>query len=323
MSGQLPSGPAEAAPRRTDEAPDTLWKRAWASGRVRWGGTIALLMLALCFGTLPWTLSRSSSLYYDLQNAHPDLAAPSREGVAMWLGTGDLGRSLLARCLLGGAISLLIGLVAAAISVVVGLAVGLYAGFKGGWVDGLLMRLVDVLYGLPYFLLIILLKVALEGPLARLTGSLPVASMIVLFAAIGSVSWLTMARVVRGQVLSLRGQPFVEAAIALGLPSRRIFMLHVLPNLVGPLIVYATLTVPQAILQESFLSFLGVGIQKPLPTWGALAGEARELALSPIHPRWWLLVYPCLMLGWTLLTLNFLGDGLRDVFDPKREAAKL
>jgi oligopeptide transport system permease protein len=276
-----------------------------------------------CVATMPWTLSRGSAFYFDAQRQLPALARPSGASPAQWFGSDLLGRGLLARCLLGGAISLLIGVASAVISVVLGVTVGLIAGFKGGMIDSGLMRFVDVLYGLPYFLLIILLKIAFERPLAVLLNSPQTASLVVLFAAIGLVSWLTMARVVRGQVLSLRSQPFIEATRALGLPASRVFLRHVLPNLIGPIIVYATLIVPQAILQESFLSFLGVGINPPLPTWGSLAGEAPQYALSTLNSRWWLLLFPCLMLGVTLLTLNFLGDGLRDVFDPKREAAKL
>jgi ABC-type dipeptide/oligopeptide/nickel transport system permease subunit len=148
------------------------------------------------------------------------------------------------------------------------------------------------------------------------------ANLVVLFAAIGLVSWLTMARVVRGQVLSLRSQPFIEACRAMGLKESRIFIKHILPNLVGPIMVYATLTVPSAILQESFLSFLGVGVNPPLPTWGSLASEG-VAQLSPVKVHWWLLVFPCTLLAVTLLSLNFMGDGLRDVFDPKKEAAKI
>jgi oligopeptide transport system permease protein len=171
------------------------------------------------------------------------------------------------------------------------------------------------MYGLPYILLVILLQVAFgEG---RIRG------VVVLFIAIGLVSWLTMARVVRGQVLSLRAQPFIEAARASGLTETRIFFRHLLPNLVGPIAVYATLIVPQAILQESFLSFLGIGIQDPLPTWGSLASHGLLQALNPVNSHWWMLVFPCSLLAVTLLSLNFLGDGLRDVFDPKREAAKI
>jgi oligopeptide transport system permease protein len=229
---------------------------------------------------------------------------------------------MLSRCLLGGACSLAIGLIAAAISVFLGVTIGLLAGYRGGWLDALLMRSVDILYGLPYVLLVILLKIALERPLSALLGG-QAANFVVLFLAIGLVSWLTMARVVRGQVLSLRAQPFVEACRAAGLPQWRIFTHHLLPNLVGPITVYATLIVPSAILNESFLSFLGIGIQPPIPTWGALASDGLLPALNPINQRWWMLVFPCLLLAITLLSLNFCGDGLRDVFDPKREAAKI
>jgi ABC-type dipeptide/oligopeptide/nickel transport system permease subunit len=215
-----------------------------------------------------------------------------------------------------------VGVAAATISVLLGVTVGLIAGFRGGLVDSALMRTVDILYGLPYILLVILFKIAFEAPLSRLFGSAQAANLVVLFSAIGLVSWLTMARVVRGQVLSLRGQPFIEATRAMGLPARRVFMKHILPNLVGPITVYATLTVPQAILQESFLSFLGVGVNAPLPTWGSLASEAVQ-SLSPVRVYWWMLIFPCILLVVTLLSLNFMGDGLRDIFDPKREGAKI
>lgn len=303
------------------EAPDTLWRRIWASGRVRWGGAVLLVIFCLCVLTLPWTMSRGSTLYYDGQLYPPREAAAGE--FARWLGTDELGRSILARSLLGGTISLAVGIAAAAISVALGLTVGLIAGFKGGWVDSLLMRSVDVFYGLPYFLLVIMFKIAFERPLEILLGDATTANLVVLFLAIGLVSWLTMARVVRGQVLSLRGQPFIEAARALGLPPIRIFLRHILPNLIGPITVYATLIIPQAILQESFLSFLGVGVKVPVPTWGSMASTALPYATDPVKPLWWMLVPPCGLLVVTLLSLNFLGDGLRDVFDPKKEAAKL
>jgi ABC-type dipeptide/oligopeptide/nickel transport system permease subunit len=197
------------------------------------------------------------------------------------------------------------------------------------------MRTVDVMYGLPYILLVILLKIGMETPLVngfeRLQkhvlhvdwfSSAQAANLVVMFLSIGLVSWLTMARVVRGQVLALRGLPFVEAARAMGLPQRRIFLKHVLPNLIGPITVYATLTVPSAILQESFLSFLGVGVKLPLPTWGSLASDG-VAALSPVKFYWWMLLFPCLLLMAALLALNFLGDGLRDWLDPKKDAGKL
>ncbi len=298
--------------------------RARESGRLLWGGGFLLVMLILCLGSLPWTTSRerASSLYFDHQDTSRSYAQPSTGDVSLLLGADRLGRSLLGRALAGGAISLGIGVMAAGVAVLLGLTVGLLAGFAGGWVDNLLMRLVDVLYSLPYVLMVILIKIALEPALAGLMPS-QAANLVVLFLAIGLVSWLTMARVVRGQVLSLRSQPFVEAAAALGLPRYRILLRHVLPNLAGPVIIYATLTVPQAILQESFLSFLGIGIQPPMPTWGLLASEGLADGLNPVNSRAWLLVVPCALLALTLLSLNFVGDALRDILDPRREQEKL
>jgi ABC-type dipeptide/oligopeptide/nickel transport system permease subunit len=299
--------------------------RVLANSRVRLGGGILLAILLICLIALPWTFWQTGSdFYYDFQHQnagqwHPRLSPP-------WaiLGSTKLGQSLLGRCLLGGVISLTIGVAAAAVSVVLGVLVGVIAGYRGGWIDGLLMRTVDVLYGLPYILMVVLLKIALEHPLQRiLNASSQAVNLIVLFLAIGLVSWLTMARVIRGQVLSLRAMPFVDAARAVGTPQWRIFVYHLLPNLIGPITVYATLTIPSAILQESTLSFLGIGIQQPLPTWGSLASEGLSLALRPMDPHWWLLVFPCTLLATTLLSLNFLGDGLREVFDPKRRASNI
>lgn len=318
----------------TAEPPDRLWRRVVRSSHVTIGGSLLLIVFLLCVLTLPWTARQASGLYYDQQDPALPLEPPHARPVKLWFGTDSLGRSLLSRSLIGGVISLTIGVASAAISVTLGVVVGLVAGYRGGWVDSLLMRVVDVLYGLPYILLVILFKIALEHPLevvaerlhwgsSRWLSPTSTANLVVLFLAIGLVSWLTMARVVRGQVLSLRAQPFIEACRAIGMKERRIFSRHLLPNLVGPVIVYATLTVPVAILEESFLSFLGIGIQPPLPTWGSLASDGLSKALNPINSRWWLLVIPCAFLAVTLLSLNFLGDGLRDVFDPKREAAKV
>ena len=316
------------------EAPDRVWRRAMRSGRVVIGGIFLLVILLACLLTLPWTISSSSRLFYDQQDPAASLEPPALHPIDRFFGTDALGHSLLGRCLVGGLISLSIGIASAAIAVALGVSVGLVAGYRGGWTDAILMRSVDVLYGLPYILLVILFKIALERPLTRLMELLHwgsshwispsmSANLVVLFLAIGLVSWLTMARVVRGQVLSLRAQPFIEACRAMGLREWRIFTRHLLPNLVGPVIVYATLTVPTAILEESFLSFLGVGIQPPLPTWGSLASEGLSKALNPVNSRWWLLAIPCAFLAATLLSLNFVGDGLRDIFDPKREAAKI
>jgi ABC-type dipeptide/oligopeptide/nickel transport system permease subunit len=290
------------------------------------GGRIGLALLVViavpCVLSLPWSLGfyAEERLGAAWSEAAPSLTEP--------MGTDRLGRSLLWRCLLGGAISLSVGVAAAAIAVGIGTLWGMTAGFMGGRVDAAMMRAVDVLYGLPYILLVVLINVAfrpvVEDGLTWVTGSAvagSIANVVTLLLAIGSVSWLTMARVVRGQALSLANQPFVEAARCLGMPTRRILFRHVLPNLTGPIIVYATLTIPQAILQESFLSFLGIGIQPPVPSWGNLASEGTTefttLMINPAGMRWWLLVFPCLLLSMTLLGLNLLGDDLRDRLDPR------
>lgn len=255
-----------------------------------------------------------------------DEPEPSAEEVAasrpfFVLGTDKLGRDLLVRCLAGGGVSIGIGLSAALMSVVIGTLYGALAGYVGGRVDSAMMRIVDVLYGLPYLLFVVLLAVAGDAMIDRLgeisAGTRTLLEVVVLLVAIGGLSWLTMSRVIRGQVLSLKAQPFMEAARAMGVPVRRQFLRHLLPNLLGPIIVYATLTVPQAILQESFLSFLGIGVRPPLPSWGNLASEGLQ-ELNPVRIRLWLLLYPCLLLGTTLLALNFVGEGLREAFDPKR-----
>ncbi len=271
------------------------------------------------------------------------------------MGRDQFGRSVLWRCLLGGAISLGVGLASALFAVSLGVIWGAIAGNAGGRTDAAMMRTVDVLYGLPYILLVVLLDLVMPriylgvtGPLLELADYLAsIASRVLalgpdwqrldglrgtvqsahvvdvasLLIAIGLVSWLTMSRVIRGQVLSLRAQPFVEAARASGAGPLHILRWHLLPNLVGPIIVYTTLTVPAAILQESFLSYLGIGIAPPTPSWGNLAAEgARELQLLAGRDttiRWWLVVWPCLLLGVTLLALNFIGDALRDRLDPK------
>jgi len=226
-------------------------------------------------------------------------------------GTDTLGRDMLARTLVGGCVSLGVGLAAAVVSVLVGTVWGLVAGDVGRGVDTVMMRVVDVLYGLPYILLVILLLVLFTQQVVwvRVTA---------LFLAIGGVSWLTMARVVRGQVLALREAEFIQAARAVGTRTTRIIFREMLPNLAGTILVCATLTVPLAILQESFLSFLGLGVPPPLASWGTLASDAIG-ALNPVQAYWWLMVFPCAFLGATLLGLNFVGDGLRDAFDPRAQ----
>lgn len=285
-------------------------------------GLAVLLLIAVpCIVTLPWSIER-----YDQQDlsADPPAQPPSR---AHPMGTDHLGRSILWRCALGGAISLLVGASAAGIAIVIGVAWGAIAGYVGGRTDAFMMRVVDILYGLPYILLVVLFDLAAHPTieaLASRTMRADVASgfadVVSLLAAIGGVSWLTMARVIRGQVLSLRAQPFVEAARACGFGPARVIFVHLLPNLIGPIVVYTTLTVPTAILSESFLSFLGIGVQPPLPSWGnlAAAGLPELHALSTAASvRWWLIFWPCALLGLTLLSLNFLGEALRQRYDPR------
>ena len=299
---------------------ELAWMRLRRSGRAMIGGGFLLLMLLACLVTLPWTASaaRGGRMYFDSQQVDQSRVGPTLGSATLVLGTDKFGRPLLGRVLIGGAISLGIGVMAAAVAVTLGVSVGLISGYAGGWIDNTLMRIVDVLYSLPYVLMVILMKMAMEPLLGRFFADKQAANLVVLFLTIGLVSWLTMARVVRGQVLSLRAQPFVEACRALGIPQWRILLRHLLPNLMGPVIVYATLAIPQAILQESFLSFLGIGIQPPLPTWGSLAGEGLPEGLNPVSSYWWLLVVPCVLLALTLLSLNSVGDALRDVLDPKR-----
>ncbi len=261
--------------------------------------------------------------------------------VRPWLGTDRMGRDLLVRVLVGGAVSLGIGTAAAAIAVVIGTLYGAVAGAIGGRIDAIMLRIVDVLFGLPYILLVVLLAVAVEGVAEALAVSAaqapedvsvlerwaasallehPVAlNVTTLLVAIGCVSWLSMARVIRGQVLSLKAQPFMEACRAIGVPARVQFFRHLLPNLAGPIIVYATLTVPAAILSESFLSFLGIGVREPLPSWGNLAADGLA-ELNPVRMRWWLLIAPCTLIGVTLILLNVLGESLRARLDPKGKA---
>jgi oligopeptide transport system permease protein len=281
--------------------PESPWKLAverWRRNRVAVAGAIVLLLMTFACLLLPPLLGLDPDRTQPaLRNLPPSATHP--------FGTDGVGRSLLARVLVGGRTSLLVGLASTAVSVVVGVTYGAVAGFYGGKLDEAMMRLVDFLYGLPYMFLVILIML-LFSETAR-------GEMLPVFLALGLVQWLTMARIVRGQVLTLRRQEFVLAAELLGASDARILARHVLPNVVGVIVVYATLMVPSVIILESFLSFLGLGVAL---SWGQLVSDGVAV-VNPIRSYWWLLVWPSSFLGLTLLSLNFIGDGLRDALDPK------
>ncbi|WP_223787945.1 ABC transporter permease [Marinicella meishanensis] len=256
-------------------------------------GLALLVLVLLMIGVGPWFGTQDpETIHWDHMAAAPD--------ATFWLGTDVMGRDVYMRTLLGGQVSLLVGLLASLVSVAIGVCYGMVAGFIGGKTDALMMRLVDVLYALPFLFLVILLMVFFGQHLW------------LLFIAIGCYLWLDMARIVRGQTLALKAQPFVEAAGAMGQSPMTILRRQILPNLKGVVVVYATLTIPQVIMIESFLSFLGLGLQDPMTSWGALVNEgASHMELAP-----WSLWFPALFLSMTLVGFNLLGDGLRDRWDP-------
>ena len=257
------------------------------------GGSI-LIILILCAIAAPWI----APYPYAYQDLDLGAAPPSAQHI---LGTDILGRDLFSRILYGARVSLLVGFVATGVALVIGVSWGIVAGFFGGTIDSVMMRIVDILYGLPFIIFVILLMV--------IFGS----NLWLLFGAIGAVEWLTMSRIVRGQVIGLKNQEFVLAAKAMGVSNFSMFRRHLLPNILGPIAVYATLTIPQVMLLESFLSFLGLGIQPPMSSWGTLIKDGVE----SMEEYSWLLIYPGITFTVTLFALNFFGDGLRDALDPK------
>jgi len=275
----------------------TLWSDAiyrLTRNKAAMFGALILFILILCAALAPWIAPYS----YSFQNLELGASPPSAAHI---LGTDVLGRDLLSRILYGARISLLVGFVATGVALVIGVSWGIIAGYAGGKVDSVMMRIVDVLYGLPFIIFIILLMVIFGR------------NLWLLFGAIGAVEWLTMARIVRGQVIGLKNQEFVMAAKAMGVSNLSMFRKHLLPNILGPIAVYATLTIPQVMLLEGFLSFLGLGIQPPMSSWGTLIKDGVE----SMEEYSWLLIYPGLTFTITLFALNFFGDGLRDALDPK------
>ena len=285
--------PAAAAPVEL-EAGHSPWSDAWRrlrKNRLAVAGAIVLLVLGvLCaFGPL---FAQS----YQEQNLDLGATPPS---AAHWLGTDTLGRDLFARILYGGRISILVGLVATFVALAIGVVYGAVAGFFGGKIDSVMMRLVDIMYALPFTIFVILLMVFFGR------------NIVLLFVAIGAVEWLTMARIVRGQILTIKKMEFIEAARSLGFGKRRIIFRHMIPNVLGPIIVYTTLTIPAVMLLEAFLSFLGLGVQPPMSSWGVLIKDGAE----KMEEFWWLLVFPGTAFSLSLFSLNFVGDGLRDALD--------
>ncbi|MBA2705918.1 MAG: ABC transporter permease [Blastocatellia bacterium] len=295
----------------------SLWKDAWRrllKNRLAVFGMIVVILVAIASLIGPEIIKRVNGFGPDYIPSDSQLIksfAPFKapDGSFSWkhpMGTDNQGRDIMARVLQGGQISLMVGIIATIVSLLIGVAYGAVAGYLGGRIDNLMMRFVDILYSLPYIILVIVL-------LAMFRSSTAVGQLVLLFIALGSVSWLTMARIVRGQVLSLKNQEFVLAARATGVSTARIIFRHIVPNTLGPVIVYATLTIPTVMLSEAFLSYLGFGVQPPLASWGSLASDGiQNIAIFP-----WQLIFPGLTMALTLFSLNFLGDGLRDALDPQ------
>ena len=277
------------------ESGSSLWEDAWlrlSQNKLAVFGAAVLLLMICIAGLTPWIAPYS----YEAQNLDLGATPPS---TAHWLGTDIFGRDLLTQIMYGGRISLAVGFIATAVALLIGVTWGAIAGYVGGRVDAIMMRLVDILYALPFMIFIVLLMVVFGR------------NMLLLFLAIGAVEWLTMARIMRAQVQSLRQQEFVEAAVSVGLSPATIVRKHIVPNALGPIIVYTTLTIPSVMLLEAFLSFLGLGIQPPATSWGLLISHGAETMEE--YP--WLLIFPGCALTLTLFSLNFLGDGLRDALD--------
>jgi oligopeptide transport system permease protein len=305
------------------------WKERFRQNRL---AIISLWLLGLIVAAVlawPFLLKAAASCgskgLVFVSEHHPDRLSDEQfrpPSTRHWFGTDVHGRDLFSRVMYGAQISLLVGMVGAGVSLVIGVLWGAIAGYIGGRIDAAMMRFVDVLYSLPSIVFVIVLITTMEGLLKNsrtALGSSATGSslrLVLLFTGLGAVSWLTMARIVRGQVLTLRHRPFVEASRALGAGATRILARHIIPNTLGVVVVYLMLTVPAIVLYESFLSYLGVGVEPPMASWGSLIAEGAD-QMNPIRIYWWLIVFPGGFLVATLLALNFVGDGLRDAWDVK------
>ena len=278
--------------KRAGSVPTNLWQTLCKSNNARIGFTLFLTLSTLCF-IGPFFIPHS----YETTQLSIGASAPSAQHL---FGTDVLGRDSLIRTLVGGQISIFVGFLATAVALIIGTTYGMIAGYVGKKTDALMMRFVDTLYALPFTIMVILLTV--------LFGR----SLVLIFLAIGAVEWLTLARIVRGETRNIKTQAFVQAAKLNGLPHHQIITKHILRNLISPVIVFATLTIPSVILLESVISFLGLGVQAPLASWGSLINEGAQK--FDVYP--WLLIFPSIFFSLTILSLNFIGDAFRDAFDP-------
>ena len=303
------------------------WRDAWKRllrNKLAVFGLIVLCIMVVAVVIGPAIIKWATGYTYDGIPSGEGLARSFPPSLKHLMGTDDAGRDMFARVLQGGRISLMVGIISTGVSLIIGVSYGATAGYLGGRIDNIMMRIVDILYSIPYILIVIVLLGAFGGANSPAwikwlsttlggEGNQGLSQIFLLFFALGLVSWLTMARVVRGQILSLKNQEFVLAARATGVSTSRIIFRHLVPNALGPVIVYATLTVPGVMLTEAFLSYLGLGVQAPYASWGSLANDGiKNLAIFP-----WQLIFPGVTMALTLFSLNFLGDGLRDALDPQ------
>ena len=305
----------------------SLWKDAWKrllKNKLAVFGLIVMIVMIIAVVIGPAIIKWATGYTYYYIPPENELVKAFPPSLQHPMGTDDAGRDILARVLQGGRISLMVGIISTIVSLIVGVSYGAIAGYLGGSIDNLMMRIVDILYSIPYILIVIVLLSVFGGSnmpewIKLLSdkiggeGNQGLSQIFLLFFALGLVSWLTMARVVRGQILSLKNQEFVMAARATGVSTFGIIFRHLVPNTLGPVIVYATLTIPSVMLTEAFLSFLGIGVQPPFASWGSLAADGiKNVAIYP-----WQLIFPGVTMALTLFSLNFLGDGLRDALDPQ------